>query len=216
MKSLSHNIKRFLFSEKCCICNKILKEDGYICRACLFKLKGMSFLKKEKDIYFFYYYEDIKNLIWDFKFNNRRGLSEQLATLFGDSLKNLIEELEIDIVVPVPVSKERYKERGFNQVEEFLNSLGIKFQKIERIKNTRHMYEIDKKEERERNLQSAFSSKICLRGKKILLVDDIVTTGTTLNAIREEIKNLYPKEMYIFSISVVKSYLKKNHNDEVK
>lgn len=219
MKNLSLNIKKFIFSRKCCICNEVMKKDSeeYICSKCSFKLETLGKLKSRKGVYFSFHYEEIKSLIWDFKFSNRKYISKEIAKFIKEPLNELIKELGIDVVIPVPISDTRMRERGFNQVEEFLKECNIKYETIERVKNTKHMYEIDSIEKRKENLVSVFKGNLNLHDKKILLVDDIVTTGSTIEEIKKELKS-YNKtiEIFIFSLSVVRSYLKNKTNDGVK
>ncbi|MEF9933023.1 MAG: phosphoribosyltransferase family protein [Cetobacterium sp.] len=196
-----------------------MKKDSeeYICSKCSFKLETLGKLKSRKGVYFSFHYEEIKSLIWDFKFSNRKYISKEIAKFIKEPLNELIKELGIDVVIPVPISDTRMRERGFNQVEEFLKECNIKYETIERVKNTKHMYEIDSIEKRKENLVSVFKGNLNLHDKKILLVDDIVTTGSTIEEIKKELKS-YNKtiEIFIFSLSVVRSYLKNKTNDGVK
>ncbi|WP_255492160.1 ComF family protein [Cetobacterium sp. 2A] len=196
-----------------------MKKDSeeYICSKCSFKLETLGKLKSRKGVYFSFHYEEIKSLIWDFKFSNRKYISKEIAKFIKEPLNELIKELGIDVVIPVPISDTRMRERGFNQVEEFLKECNIKYETIERAKNTKHMYEIDSIEKRKENLVSVFKGNLNLHDKKILLVDDIVTTGSTIEEIKKELKS-YNKtiEIFIFSLSVVRSYLKNKTNDGVK
>ena len=110
----------------------------------------------------------------------------------------MIEELDIDKIIPVPVSKKRFLERGFNQVED----------KIYRIRDTEHMYKYQEYEKRKHNIAGVFDvSGLDLNGKNIMIVDDIVTTGSTTKEICKEINKKYrPKDIYIFSIAMSKGF----------
>ena len=120
MKSLVHSFKDLLFSRKCPICNKETNGTYYICDNCYSSLRKKGTIKNIKNYYYLYFYDkDIKRVIADYKLNNRKNLALELKTLIDKKLKLLIEELDIDKIIPVPVSKKRLLERGFNQVEEF-------------------------------------------------------------------------------------------------
>jgi ComF family protein len=100
----------------------------------------------------------------------------------------------VSLAVPVPLHKSKEKQRGFNQTElifrDWLQTRGIVMQNVLlRTRATRPMYQLSA-EERQHNLQGAFRVKegTALAGKRILLVDDIMTTGATLYACARELR----------------------------
>ena len=199
-RNFVQSIKNLVFSRRCPICKKISQENNYICNECYYLLKKKGKIKNIENYYYLYYYnEEIKRLIADFKLENRRGLGKEIAYLIKVPLKNLLLEKKIDVILPVPISKEREKERGFNQVEELLDNCKIEYQRIRREKNTKH---------RKENIYNAFKNeKLNIEGKNILIVDDIVTTGSTIREMIKEIEKLgTPKEIYIFSLAVSKIF----------
>ena len=200
-RNFVQSIKNLVFSRRCPICKKISQENNYICNECYYLLKKKGKIKNIENYYYLYYYnEEIKRLIADFKLENRRGLGKEIAYLIKVPLKNLF--------LPVPISKEREKERGFNQVEELLDNCKIEYQRIRREKNTKHMYELLDSKSRKENIYNAFKNeKLNIEGKNILIVDDIVTTGSTIREMIKEIEKLgTPKEIYIFSLAVSKIF----------
>ncbi|MGF6905576.1 competence protein ComFC [Fusobacterium sp. PH5-44] len=204
-------VKDFIFSRKCSICGRIVNETGrYLCVDCCSILKKKGQIKNVENYFFLFYYEkDIKNVIADYKLKNRRNLSIELGFFVKKPLINLIKEKEIDIIIPVPISKERYRERGFNQVELLLETMNIPYEKIEKIRNTKHMYDLLDEKSREENIKNAFYNYLDLNDKNILLVDDIVTTGKTIQEIINELyKNTNPKNIFIFSIALSKVFKK--------
>ena len=208
-RNLVQNIKELFFSQRCPICQKISLDDNYICDECYRKLKKNGNLKNVENYYFLYYYDDeIKRLIADFKLKNRRKLSKEIGSLINKPLKKLIIEKNIQMVIPVPISKEREKERGFNQVEEILKECSIEYTMISRKKDTEHMYKLLDNESRKKNIYNAFKSKnLNLKNKNILLVDDIVTTGNTIKEMEKEIRKVSsPQNIYIFSLAISKIF----------
>lgn len=209
IKKLVQSIKNLVFSQRCPICKKVSQENRYICDSCYRELKKKGELKNQKNYYYLYYYnEEIKSLIADFKLKNRKGLGAEIASLINKILRKLIEEKQIDIIIPVPISKKRERERGFNQVEELLDRCGIKYEKMYREKNTKHMYELLNRENRRENIFNAFKNReLNFDKKNILIVDDIVTTGSTIREMIKEIKKgSSPKNIYIFSLAVSKIF----------
>ncbi|MED3622881.1 ComF family protein [Neobacillus thermocopriae] len=130
----------------------------------------------EKNTSMFVYNEFLKSVIAKFKY---RG-DYMLAKVFSESFRKKVQGLVVDVFVPIPLSEERLYERGFNQTEAILIEAGLKPSNIlTRI----HTEKQSKKSRTERiHLPQVFQllPNPQIEGKKILLVDDIYTTGSTL------------------------------------
>ena len=168
---------------------------------------------------FAYYYErPIKGLIRAYKFKGVRMLAENLA----HELINLIEYRSLgsfDLIVPVPLHPSRRHERGFNQAELLARPLAplcgavLKQDILVRTKNTRQQSKL-KIGKRAENLLSAFSAATDLTGMHILLVDDVVTTGSTLCACAEALKAAGAAEVCAVTLAGSRAWRrgrKKNH-----
>lgn len=204
-------LRNIFFDNRCSLCRLNIDRATFLCSHCLENLKKEAYLKNTENYYYvFYYDEKIRELIADYKLRNRKALGIDLAYLIRKSLEKLIKEEQIDVVIPVPISKNREKERGFNQVEYILDILKIEYLKIVRIKNTKHMYSMKDYNKRRKNVEQAFLSELDLSNKRVLLVDDIVTSGATINAISEELnkrnKNI---DIKVFSIAISRKYTAK-------
>lgn len=208
---IRESLRFLLFDNTCSYCHKKLDREGYICSKCLEKLKKEAFLKNKENFYYIFIYEKaIRQIISDYKLRNRKDLVRDIAFLIKKPIFQLIEREKIDIIIPVPISEEREIERGFNQIETLLEYLDIKYKKIERIKNTKHMYTLKDNKKREKNVQSAFKNSLNLENKNILIVDDIVTSGATINSISEELrKDNENVNIKVFSIAVAKHFIMK-------
>lgn len=134
-----------------------------------------------------------KDILWKYKFHNQRWLAPVLANIMFQKLR---EEKNIyDYIIPVPLHKKKKRQRGFNQAEILARKmtvfLGLNYSHnlLLRIKDTPRQTNLNRAK-RQRNMQDAFCIKNAsnLKGKKILLVDDVLTTGITL---RECAKVLY-------------------------
>lgn len=121
----------------------------------------------------------------------------------------MVEKIKsYDTIIPVPISKKRKKTRGYNQSllisREISKKTGIKLQEknLIKIKNTIEQSKLDK-EEREKNVQNVYQIKNeeILKNKKILLLDDIYTTGNTVNSCCKILKKAKPKKIGVIVIA---------------
>ena len=127
------------------------------------------------------YQNAYKQIIKEFKFGNMPWLADALAR---ELLPFLPEEY--DVLVPVPLHTHRLRERGYNQSELLVRSLsrmsGMPWQQsLNRVRDTPHQTGIGRAE-RLQNLHDAFAlhEGVQVQGKKIILIDDVFTTGTTV------------------------------------
>lgn len=139
-----------------------------------------------------YLYEGkTRELIHTFKYGNRPYLAKTVASLMKDALTHDGDRYfeTADLLVPVPLHPSREREREFNQSQVLAQALSVLLAApvaplLKRTKNTRPQVELGP-QERELNLRGAFTPADDLpdlRGKKIVLIDDIVTTGSTVRA----------------------------------
>ncbi|WP_319203154.1 ComF family protein [uncultured Ilyobacter sp.] len=208
MKSLNLNIRDFFFSNNCIFCcEKSEKKYRYLCHKCYRRLERKISLRKSGNFYYIFDYDrDIKKLIGFFKLQNRRYISQILGDLTGKYLKEIIKYEKIDIVVPVPINIKRKRERGFNQVEDILEYLKIPYESVKRIKNTRPMHQLLDEDLRKENIKNSFESSLKVHGKIILVIDDIVTTGSTIRELTKILKSCgEPKKILVFSLAAAKT-----------
>ena len=125
-----------------------------------------------------------------------------------------IENINFDYILYVPLHKKRERKRGFNQSKIIANQLGKELgievlDILERSKNTRRLFELDEKE-RKKELKNVFKISKDIENytnKNILLIDDIFTTGSTVNEISKLLKLNGINEVYIFTfLTKVNSY----------
>lgn len=129
------------------------------------------------------YKDSARRLIYDYKFKNKRYLAKYFVNLMVDTY--LKYPYTSDMVCFVPISKKRMVERGYNQSEllakEFANRLKLELSSaLEKIKETDDQVGLSGKE-RAKNLEGAFVCNGNVKGKNILLIDDVLTTGSTVS-----------------------------------
>lgn len=195
---LIHIFKEFLgliFPSKCLGCgikNKIL------CGDCLAKFPDI-FTSTRPWIFSATSYQDeiVKKAIWLFKYKRLKILAEPLAELIYQRFKetrfplaSLVAGSKPNcVIIPIPLSKKRFRQRGYNQSEliaQFLSdkmSIRMTGNVLYKTKETISQVEIKDREKRLKNLEGAFEIKNSetIKDKNIILVDDIVTTGATLS-----------------------------------
>jgi len=113
-----------------------------------------------------------------------------LAGVLGGLLANVVTCEEVDCVVPVPLSAERLRRRGYNHAAEIARHVARKIVELdlcERIRDTPPQMELPFAE-RQRNVRGAFRCTRSAAGRRIALVDDVMTTGATLNEIASVLK----------------------------
>ena len=211
MKSLIQSIRKIFFKSKCILCDdKTNDKLKYICYNCHQKLIESSSLKKQGAVYYIWNYDGtFKKLISEYKMKNKLGIAQILADLIKVQLSTVMQSEEVEVVIPVPISKQRMVERGFNQVEEIVKCLGYPYFQVKRIKNTEHMYKFLSKEEREKNIDRSFEiTDLDAEDKTVLILDDIITTGSTVRELIKEIrKSGEPRKIVIFSLAIAKTAL---------
>jgi len=136
----------------------------------------------------------IDALVTRFKHQGRWQSGRLLAGLWGDTLHQRFNDglRRPDVLIPVPLDKKRLRQRGFNQAAMLANWLGARLglpvdeRVIRRVKETPSQQGLDAKA-RKRNLASAFALKdaTLIFGKHLALIDDVLTTGSTANALAE-------------------------------
>lgn len=171
-------------SNKCLTCGR--EDIEGICSECY---KSMA-LCKDDELCIGYYKGTLKELILMFKCKGNFEAGEVLSNLITDKLNNIDSEY---LLTYIPVSNENLKIRGFNQCEyiakRLSESCSLKVvNTLKRVKCVKTQKTLSK-EEREKNLYMAFDviDKSLVKGRKFILIDDVITTGATL---REGIRAL--------------------------
>ncbi len=198
MINVLEKLLSLIYIQPCYFCGSS-EFDGLICPHCLKKINFLpiSVFKKilNCDVYVCTIYEDvIKTLILDLKYHHQKKLAKLHARLMFDYLKQLNFKEDYTII-PVPIHKNRQKERKYNHMDIVADELSrlTKFEVnktlLKRIKDTQKQYKL-KRSQRILNLKGAFAVNIETdKNKHLLIIDDITSTGITLKEIIQTLQN---------------------------
>lgn len=215
---IQEKILNLIYPQTCGICGKLATNS--LCKKCEIELKKQSdinIIKQGKEIenkyfnelmYIFKYEGQIRKLILDYKFNEKTYI---YLTFVNFLLKNkkIFENIKkYDTIIPVPISKKRLKERGYNQSLLISREIAQKTN-LELVNNslikTKNIIEQSKlnKEDRMQNIQGVYELKNqqLIENKKILLIDDIYTTGSTVNECSKILQQGNPNKIGILVLA---------------
>lgn len=206
-KTIIDTALELVYPRSCCVCASRIKppESGSLCVTCYKKIRfnkplfaasaGMSGYYFDRFHSVAAYEGVMRECIHRFKYNGMLSLESLFAMLTADYAEKYIDKNILDIIVPVPLHRTKLRERSFNQAAILASSLSRKL-KIPCISNnlTRikaGMPQIDlPKRGRLKDIKGAFKAKrpALLKGGSILLIDDVFTTGATVNECSKVLK----------------------------
>lgn len=190
----------------CSKCGETLEDGNLNCSFC----KSFNYaFKSNRSI--FYYDENSSRIIKGLKYNQRKYYAKFIAKLMTED-KSIFEK--IDLITFVPISRKRKRARGFNQAEEIAKEIskivGVEtIELLEKVKDNKTQAGLSQKERLE-NLKGTFEIKAgCedkISGKNVLIVDDVFTTGATLNECSMVLKIAKPKKVTTLTFAKTKLF----------
>lgn len=201
--SVSHVLADLLFPRLCGVCGRgLTRGEKFICAACLADLPVVekTFLRDKRDedrmtagfsgdLYALFYYDKYspyRNLIYQIKYYSRKKSAIYFGRMLGEKITG---HCKADCIIPVPLHKKRQKQRGFNQ--SYYIALGMaEALRIDLLDNVIFRVEDNVSQtgksvaERRKNVENIFRLDYPdkIRGRHVLLVDDVITTGSTISA----------------------------------
>lgn len=236
MKTLMNKLFNIILPNSCIKCEKTIDEKGIFCLDCFNQLKFITNPKCKlcSDPFIFsvegseicancltekpYYDSSIaiikydrfsKEIIFKLKYHDQTLIAKKIANLIHSLNKNIIEDF--DIIIPVPIHKSKLARRKFNQSALISKNIAKTNKKISFIpdlliktRNTSTQTQLNKTA-RYNNIKGSIEInnklKSKIQNKKIILLDDVITTGATINYCSKILRKYQPKEIIVISFA---------------
>ena len=191
--SLKELVLDFFFPPRCAFCGAILEKSGDgVCETCRKTLPCTADVKRSCDFVRaytapFYYEEPVRQGVLTYKFGNTPARGKVFGRMLGEDLQSRGVD-DFDLISWVPLSAKRYRRRGYDQAQilaeaaaEVLGTKAVPL--LRKSRDVSPQSRLHSPEERRANISGCYvvRSADSVRGKNILLIDDIITTGSTLS-----------------------------------
>ena len=216
-------IIELIYPRRCPFCFKCIPVGSEVCTDCI-DLPYVDCVNYDPHAVFhfdkiaasFFYEDKVKNAIYRMKKGGQRILAAELAKYMSLAIRREFKNISFDIIIYVPMTKEDISERGFNQAKDLAKHIS-KYLKIPvaknalyKVENKRHQKELNA-EERWKNAAGGYICRTdCLAEKTVLLIDDVMTTGATLNECSKTLKTAGAKEVFCAVIAMTRYKKMKN------
>lgn len=225
MKTLFRNFLNLFFPDLCVVCNEKLSEgEQHICTDCLLLLPKTNFhLQPDNRLEQFFagripfrhiaayaYFVkggSIQQIIHELKYNRNPEIGSFIGELCGENIKGSDFISAVDLIVPVPLHPKREKQRGYNQSLEICKGIstitGIPVDSTTLVRTVNNQSQTkNSRFDRWKNVEDIFAltDNEAFRNKHILLIDDVITTGSTLESSAKEILKSEGSSISIFAV----------------
>ena len=206
-RPLTNAVLSALLSPPCAACKSVLDHplDGAVCELCWRAIAPRAVptcrasAAIDDGLAIGDYAGTLRELLHALKYDGRRSIAPRLARIMAEHGRELLDGA--DLIVPVPLHRSRERERGFNQAEDLargLQPLPV-VNLLRRTRNTPSQVDLPA-DERHRNVRDAFDLRSLSNGRTpadtiIILVDDVTTTGATLDACARVLKHAGAREV---------------------
>ena len=208
----------WLFPEKCALCGRILERGEWdLCQKC--RVEGPDCPVSQTKYPFldewtalWYYEGDVRRSLLRYKFYGKRHLAACYARLLG--MKLLTEDrADFDVLTWIPISGKRLRKRGFDQVQLLAEKLGgelgtVPVATLKKVRHNRAQSGITGYAQRKANVLGAYQvlNAAALQGKRVLLLDDILTTGATAGECARVLLTAGAKEVKFAAVAAAKQH----------
>ena len=194
----------YIQEPRCLHCGKPLKRDtDEYCPDCR---QQESCLEQGRNLW--QHRAPVSGALYRFKYHNKRNYGKIFAGELASRYAITLEEWGIDVIIPIPLHPSRRRRRGFNQAEIIagelseLTGIPLRTDVLFRIKKTSPQKSLGRRE-RQANMQGAFAVSGSWKARKnILLIDDIYTTGATLEKAAKMLKTAGARNVYFLTVSI--------------
>ncbi|HLP86814.1 MAG TPA: phosphoribosyltransferase family protein [Candidatus Paceibacterota bacterium] len=216
LKKFENFVLEIIFPTKCIGCDT---KNEILCNNCVFKIR-LAERETDKSILAVFDYRDliIKRAIWELKYHHKRYLGEKLGQLLYEFLIEDIADIKTYVtgraiyVIPVPISNKRTKFRGYNQANAIAKgfcdgadrgTFELQNNIVYKKRDTLPQAKITNRKRRLENVRDVFGIKDSdvVKGRTIIVVDDVTTTGGTINEIMKILKKAGAKKVIGFAVA---------------
>ena len=196
-------------NKTCNICGQEISDMGNLCLSC--KKSSKKFYTRAFAP--FRYEGNVVKVVHNLKYHNQKWLGDYLSKIMYDYILKF-KDVKFDLVIPIPLNENRKKERGYNQSRLLCNEFEKQGYEINedciiRGKNTTSQTNFSSSE-RQENMKGAFmvKDKEILQNKNVLIIDDVYTTGATMNELCETLRKTKVGNIFCLTLAhVVKPIL---------
>lgn len=197
---------KFIESPLCSLCGLPFTADegeDHLCGSCLTEKRYFTTARAVA-----IYQGALREAIPRFKYRMHSPLAKTLGSILANNCQRFLDLFAYDLVIPVPLHKLRLRERGFNQALVLAREIKKRFPlpldylNLQRTRDTQPQTNL-KEKERRRNVRKAFELRDGqkVKGKRILLIDDVYTTGATVNECSRVLKKAGAKRIDVLTLA---------------